>query len=161
VVVNDQPAGSLTGLVYNATINRGIQAPGWRKDVAFDASLMKAGANTLKLTIPAGGLTSGIIYDHLSLEVESSNPGGLHLHQIAVIWTRQSWLQLRRWGHWEQSDTRSSRLPRVCILTAYHRSRSTMATCAAAGQSTCLLARALRQTGTSAQLVGMIKAKAR
>ena len=38
------------------------------KDVTFDAALLKPGENTLKLTIPAGGLTSGIIYDYLRLE---------------------------------------------------------------------------------------------
>jgi len=70
VAVNDQPAGTVTGLVYNATINRdGIQGSWVEKDVSFDASLMKEGANTLKLTVPAGGLTSGIIYDYLRLEL--------------------------------------------------------------------------------------------
>jgi rhamnogalacturonan endolyase len=73
VTVNDQPAGSVTGLVYNATINRdGIQGSWLEKDVAFDAALMKAGANVLKLTVPAGGLTSGIIYDYLRLELDDS-----------------------------------------------------------------------------------------
>jgi len=33
----------------------------------FDASLMKAGTNTLELTIPPGGLTSGVMYDYLRL----------------------------------------------------------------------------------------------
>jgi rhamnogalacturonan endolyase len=71
VAVNDRPVGSVTGLVYNATINRdGIQGSWVEKDVVFDASLMKAGSNVLKLTIPTGGLTSGIIYDYLRLEVE-------------------------------------------------------------------------------------------
>jgi rhamnogalacturonan endolyase len=42
------------------------------KGVVFDASLMKAGENVMKLTIPAGGLTSGIIYDYLRLEVDAS-----------------------------------------------------------------------------------------
>jgi len=71
VSVNDKPAGTVSGLVYNATINRdGIQGSWVEKDVTFDASLMKEGKNVLKLTIPAGGLTSGIIYDYLRLEVE-------------------------------------------------------------------------------------------
>lgn len=70
VAVNDRPAGTVTGLAYNATINRdGIQGSWAEKDVAFDAALMHAGANTLTLTIPAGGLTSGIIYDYLRLEL--------------------------------------------------------------------------------------------
>jgi len=73
VTVNGQPAGSVTGLMYNATINRdGIQGAWVEKDVRFDASLMTAGANVLKLTIPAGGLTSGIIYDYLRLELDET-----------------------------------------------------------------------------------------
>ena len=71
VSVNDQPAGAATGLVYNATINRdGIQGSWVEKDVAFDAALMKQGRNVLKLTIPAGGLTNGVIYDYLRLELD-------------------------------------------------------------------------------------------
>ncbi len=73
VAVNDQRAGSVGGLVYNATINRdGIQGSWVEKDVVFDAALMKEGRNTLKLTIPAGGLTNGIIYDYLRLEVDET-----------------------------------------------------------------------------------------
>jgi rhamnogalacturonan endolyase len=69
VAVNDEPAGTIDGLVYNATINRdGIQGAWVERDVAFDATLLKPGNNTLKLTIPGGGLTSGIIYDYLRLE---------------------------------------------------------------------------------------------
>jgi rhamnogalacturonan endolyase len=70
VRMNDEPAGTVTGLVYNATINRDGIAGSWvEKDVAFDASLMKAGPNVLKLTVPAGGVTSGIVYDYLRLEL--------------------------------------------------------------------------------------------
>ncbi len=69
ISVNDQPAGAVQGLTYNATLNRdGIQGSWVEKDVVFDASLLKSGANTLSLTIPAGGLTSGIIYDYIRLE---------------------------------------------------------------------------------------------
>ena len=75
VTVNEQSIGSVTGLVYNATINRdGIGGYWSQRDLAFDASLMKAGTNVLNLTIPAGGLTSGIIYDYLRLELDESAP---------------------------------------------------------------------------------------
>ena len=33
---------------------------------------MKAGTNTLKLTIPAGGVMNGILYDYLRLELDES-----------------------------------------------------------------------------------------
>jgi hypothetical protein len=32
--------------------------------------MMPAGQNTMTLTIPAGGLTSGIIYDYIRLELQ-------------------------------------------------------------------------------------------
>jgi rhamnogalacturonan endolyase len=73
--VNDQSIGSVTGLTYNATINRdGIGGYWGEHDLTFDASLMKAGENVLKLTIPAGSLTSGILYDYLRLELDENTP---------------------------------------------------------------------------------------
>ena len=64
-------AGTVTGLVYNATINRDGIAGSWvEKDLVFDAGLLKAGENVMTLTIPAGGWTSGIIHDSIRLEVQ-------------------------------------------------------------------------------------------
>jgi len=61
----------VSGLVYNGTINRDGIGGFWAEhDLAFDASLMKAGSNVLKLTVPAGGITSGIMYDYLRLELD-------------------------------------------------------------------------------------------
>jgi rhamnogalacturonan endolyase len=74
VAVNGKPVGSVTGLRYNATINRdGIGGYWIEKDVPFDAAAMHAGQNVMTLTIPAGGLTSGIEYDYLRLELDDSN----------------------------------------------------------------------------------------
>ena len=71
--MNDQSIGSVTNLTYNATINRdGIGGSWCERDLTFDASLMKAGTNTLELTIPPGGLTSGIMYDYLRLELDEN-----------------------------------------------------------------------------------------
>ena len=53
----ERPAGTVSGLACNAALNR-------------DASLLKEGHKVLKLTIPAGGLTSGIIYDSPRLELD-------------------------------------------------------------------------------------------
>jgi rhamnogalacturonan endolyase len=75
VNVNGQTAGAVTNLFYNATINRdGIGGSWGEHDVPFDASLMRAGTNTLTLTIPGGGLTSGIMYDYLRLELAPPAP---------------------------------------------------------------------------------------
>jgi rhamnogalacturonan endolyase len=71
--VNGQSIGSVTNLVYNATINRDGIAGSWSEhDLAFDASLMKAGTNVMKLTVPAGPLTGGVIYDYLRLELDEA-----------------------------------------------------------------------------------------
>jgi rhamnogalacturonan endolyase len=73
VQVNGKDAGSIDGLVYNATINRdGVEGSWVEKDLTFDASLLHAGANTLTLTVPAGGITSGVAYDVVRLELASS-----------------------------------------------------------------------------------------
>jgi rhamnogalacturonan endolyase len=68
--MNGKPIGTVSDLVYNATINRdGIGGLWSEHDLTFDASLMQAGENKLALTIPAGGLTSGIMYDYIRLEL--------------------------------------------------------------------------------------------
>lgn len=68
--MNGKSIGSVTNLMYNATINRdGIGGSWAERDLTFDASLMNAGHNSLALTIPAGGLTSGVIYDYIRLEL--------------------------------------------------------------------------------------------
>lgn len=74
VSVNDKPAGAVSGLFYNATIDRdGIGGLWNESDLSFDASMMKAGRNVMKLTVPAGRLTSGIMYDYLRLELNESS----------------------------------------------------------------------------------------
>ena len=75
VEMNDQPVGALTNLVYNGTVHRdGIGGYWSEHPLAFDASRMKAGTNVLKLILPAGSLTSGILYDYLRLELEEEPP---------------------------------------------------------------------------------------
>ena len=74
VSVNDQPIGSVTGLAPNLSIMRdGISGCWAERDLAFNASLLKPGQNLMKLTIPAGPLTSGVIYDYLRLELDDSS----------------------------------------------------------------------------------------
>jgi rhamnogalacturonan endolyase len=71
--MNGQPLGNVGGLAYNATINRdGIGGYWSEHDLAFDAARLRAGKNVLALTVPAGGLTSGIIYDYLRLELDEN-----------------------------------------------------------------------------------------
>jgi len=70
VAVNGAPAGQLANLMGDGTISRhGSHGIWYEKLVTFDASMMKAGENTLTLTVPAGAVTNGMLYDYLSLEL--------------------------------------------------------------------------------------------
>jgi len=42
--------------------------------LAFDATLMKKGANVLKLIVPAGPINNGVIYDYVRLELDDARP---------------------------------------------------------------------------------------
>ncbi|MDP9174893.1 MAG: polysaccharide lyase family protein [Planctomycetota bacterium] len=76
VTVNGKQVAPVTQIKYNATINRDGVAGYWvERDVVFDASLLRAGHNAIVLTIPPGGLTSGIIYDYLRLELNEVGGG--------------------------------------------------------------------------------------
>lgn len=71
VYVNEQPAGSLEGLQSDGVIARhGVQGIWYEREIAFDASLLQAGENKLTLTIPAGPINDGLIYDYLRLELD-------------------------------------------------------------------------------------------
>jgi rhamnogalacturonan endolyase len=71
--MNNQPIGGVSNLVYNATINRDGIGGYWNEhDIVFNAAVMKQGKNVLSLTVPASGLTSGIIYDYLRLELDEN-----------------------------------------------------------------------------------------
>ena len=74
VTVNDQPAGKLDRLTTDSAIGRnGIQGIWYQRELSFDAALMKSGENVMKLTVPAGGLTAGVIYDYLRLELDENS----------------------------------------------------------------------------------------
>ena len=72
VAVNGQPAGSVQ-LAGDSTVGRnGIQGIWYEREVPFPATLLKSGANVLTLTVPAGGLTAGVVYDYLRLELDEA-----------------------------------------------------------------------------------------
>jgi rhamnogalacturonan endolyase len=71
IAVNDQPTGKLSNLPTDSSIGRnGIQGLWYERDFPFDASLLKAGTNSITLTVPAGGPTAGVIYDCVRLELD-------------------------------------------------------------------------------------------
>jgi rhamnogalacturonan endolyase len=53
-----------------AITRHSIQGLWYERDVTFDAALLKSGANVLKLTVPAGPINNGVIYDYLRLELD-------------------------------------------------------------------------------------------
>jgi len=77
VAVNGQSAGAIRTTPTNAlryNTNKSV----WQECVlTFDAALLKQGENEMQLTVPAGEVTSGVVYDYLRLELnEDSKPGG-------------------------------------------------------------------------------------
>ena len=75
VTVNGQPAGKIERLLGDGAITRhSIRGLWYEREVAFDAALLKSGANVLTLTVPAGPVNNGVIYDCLRLELDETTP---------------------------------------------------------------------------------------
>ena len=76
ITVNGEDAGTMTDLfgAGASMIRDGIEGTWIEKDFNFDASLLKPGANTIVLTVPAGGVANGICYDVVRLEVAPPAP---------------------------------------------------------------------------------------
>ena len=73
VTVNGQLVGKLERLTGDGTIARhGIQGIWYEREIVFDAALLNPGANALALTIPAGPINNGLMYDYLRLELDES-----------------------------------------------------------------------------------------
>jgi rhamnogalacturonan endolyase len=69
--VNNQPAGTIRFGTNDGALTRHQIRGDWREQAAtFDASLLKAGENTITLTVPQGSPNDGVIYDTLRLEVD-------------------------------------------------------------------------------------------
>jgi rhamnogalacturonan endolyase len=73
VEVNGKPAGKLENLLPDGVITRhGSQGIWYERDVAFDASLMQEGTNTLKIIVPEGPVNNGLMYDYIRLELDEN-----------------------------------------------------------------------------------------
>ena len=70
VSVNGKEAGVIRPRATNAlryNTDKGI----WQEQtLKFDAALLKPGENQMELTVPAGEVTSGVVYDYLRLELD-------------------------------------------------------------------------------------------
>ena len=76
VAVNAQAAGRIDRLLVDGAITRhSIRGLWYEREVAFDAALLKPGENVLTLTVPAGPVNNGVIYDCLRLELDESLTG--------------------------------------------------------------------------------------
>src|SRR5580704_12320687 len=80
VAVNGHAAGTLYPMATNAlryNTNKSV----WQElKLSFDVGLLKSGENEMQLTVPAGEVTSGVVYDYLRLELDenktpSNSPG--------------------------------------------------------------------------------------
>ena len=76
VAVNGQSVGSIRTVATNAlryNTDKGV----WREyTLTFDAALLKPGENEMQLAVPAGELTSGVVYDYLRLELDENHAFG-------------------------------------------------------------------------------------
>ena len=71
VNVNGQTVGQVDRLLGDGAIARHSGQGLWyERELSFDASLLKQGANVLKLIVPAGPINNGVIYDYLRLELD-------------------------------------------------------------------------------------------
>ena len=70
VTVNGQDVGTIRPMATNA-IRYNTDAGVWQEcpPLTFDAALLKPGENQMTLTVPAGDLQSGVVYDYLRLEL--------------------------------------------------------------------------------------------
>jgi rhamnogalacturonan endolyase len=73
VTVNGQAAGKIDRLLADGAITRhSVQGLWYEREVVFDAALLKSGNNLLTLTVPAGPVNNGVIYDYLRLELDET-----------------------------------------------------------------------------------------
>lgn len=75
VSVNGRAAGKLDRLLVDGAITRhSIRGLWYERELAIDADLFQDGANVLTLTVPAGPVNNGVIYDYLRLEFDPARP---------------------------------------------------------------------------------------
>lgn len=76
VTLNGRPIGTTGDLPESGVMHRdGIRSAALtERDIAFDASLLRAGENVLALTKRARAWTDGVLYDYLRLELDDTEP---------------------------------------------------------------------------------------
>jgi rhamnogalacturonan endolyase len=74
VAVNGTSVGTVYPTATNALRYNTDKGVWQERDLAFDAAVLKPGENQMQLTVPAGDLTSGVVYDYLRLELDENKP---------------------------------------------------------------------------------------
>lgn len=73
VSINDKAAGQVALGGADLVITRhGATGVWYERELAFDAALIKQGTNVLTLTIAAGPVNNGVVYDYLRLELDEA-----------------------------------------------------------------------------------------
>jgi len=72
VEVNGKAAGEVELAMPDSTFSErnGIQGIWYQRELAFDTVMLKAGSNAITLTVPAGNLGAGVMYDYVRLELD-------------------------------------------------------------------------------------------
>jgi rhamnogalacturonan endolyase len=72
ISVNGKPAGEVQLSYPDATFGSriGIQGIWYQRELAFDTSMFKRGKNIMTLTVPAGSVSAGVMYDYIRLELD-------------------------------------------------------------------------------------------
>jgi rhamnogalacturonan endolyase len=70
--VNGKEAGLIRAVSTNALRYNTNKSVWQEQTLKFDAAMLKPGENELTLTVPAGELTSGVVYDYLRLELDEN-----------------------------------------------------------------------------------------
>jgi hypothetical protein len=75
IAVNGRPAGTLKlGRPEGAITRHQIYGKWYEVALPFDGGLLKRGENELTITVPAGPLNAGVVYDYLRLELDAKQP---------------------------------------------------------------------------------------
>jgi rhamnogalacturonan endolyase len=71
--VNGQAVGSIRPVSTNALRYNTDTGVWYQYTQKFDAALLKTGENAMTLTVPAGDLTTGVVWDYLRLELNDGS----------------------------------------------------------------------------------------
>jgi len=71
--VNGQEVGTIHPVATNALRYNTDKGVWYQYIVKFDASLLKAGENSMTFTVPAGDVTTGVVWDYLRLELNDGS----------------------------------------------------------------------------------------